>query len=508
MAGWDSRTFRTARRVGLVGKLRYVRIVVCVVLVSLLVQQAQAGWITGQGRFEKIATNPSAGYVYLYEWDLFVCPSQPNQIGPSRRLGAPPGQPPRGDGYYRVDGLPAGRYCLYVNQPDFFACPKVVPDVTVPADSGVVVNIELDVDYSTYFQDTAHSQWTDWQWTWYQTFRATGTSVRGVSWKMAGAGLYRNTWAEVAILEDNGDPDVRAWKLLGAKTNNALGADADNWVRWPSGQIPITPGKNYAVRIWVNGGCAIYKRDKDSASYPFGRAYDHNGSARNFDLNITVFVDRNNQMVTHTRLKPGPGAFVGSLHDTRWGQSFVAKSTALAAVDVFAASADENFYLIWKVRRGGPDGPQIGPTKITRGAYFASSTDLIGVGYNPDEVPLLAGQTYYIELSNPAGFTPYVQEPDNSYPDGAAFRAGHQTGYDLAMTIVEYGTARPARSPDLPDLSGDKRVDFLDYATFSNQWHASGYDLSADFDYSCLVDAMDLFRWTNYWLRRIGPIRR
>ncbi|MHC4890061.1 MAG: carboxypeptidase-like regulatory domain-containing protein [Planctomycetota bacterium] len=428
-------------------RLLFVRTIIIIAALTTSGQFTHAsGWITGQGRFEKITGVPSMGHQ-------------------SRRLGAPPGQPPTGDGYYRIDNLPAGIYSVYVNQPDFFASPKVVPNVEILDGQETVVNVDLDLDYSTYFRDSG--QWTDWQWDWYQTFLATGTSVRGVSWMMAGWGEYDGDVATIGILEDNGDPDVRNWTLLGSKTDNSISSDSDEWVRWPSGQIPLMPGKQYAVHINVTGGCAIYKRDKDGSSYPHGKAYDLNGNQQNYDLNVTVFVDRNNQSVTHTRLGPGPGLFDGGLSDIRWGQTFVATGTSLAAADLFAASGDENFDLTWRIRQGGPSGAQVGPTKTTQGAYFASSTDLVGVSYNPNDVMLVPGEIYCIEVSDTGNFTPYIQESENSYPDGAAFRNGVTTAHDLAMTIVEYTPPQQARTPDLYE---DGRVDFKDFSKLAKYW--------------------------------------
>lgn len=343
---------------------------------------------------------------------------------------------PTGDGYYRIDNLPAGRYSVYVNQPDFFASPQVVPDVQIGSTQVTQLNVDLDVDYSTYYRDSG--QWTDWgPWDWYQTFTAQGTAVRGVSWVMAGWGEYDGKTAEVRILEDNGNPNVRNWRQVGSGTDGHLASDSDEWVRWTSGEVPMTPGRQYAVDIHIDGGMAIYKRNKDAQSYQGGRAYDQDGNPQNFDLNITVFTDRG-EMVTHTSKSSGPGDFDGGHNDTRWGQSFVATGGALAAVDLFAASGQADLELTWTVREDGPGGRQIGPTKTTHGAYFASSTDLVGVSFNPDEVRLVPGETYYIEANGPAGFTPYTQQPWEPYDDGMAFRHGTPTTHDLSMTIVEY----------------------------------------------------------------------
>jgi len=125
------------------------------------------------------------GYKELYEWDLYLCPGDNSWSGVSRRLGAPPGQSPTGDGFYRIENVPAGTYSILVNQPNFFASPKVETKVQIADNQTTTQHVLLDVDYSTYFRDSG--EWTEWgPWDWYQTFKATGTSIRGVSWVMAG----------------------------------------------------------------------------------------------------------------------------------------------------------------------------------------------------------------------------------------------------------------------------------------------------------------------------------
>jgi hypothetical protein len=406
---------------------------------------ANGGTVTGHGRFLKIAGNPAMGYSELYESDLFLSPPNNSMMGPVRRLGAPPAPDPvTYDGFYRIDGMPAGTYSIYVNQPDFFISPKVVPNVNIPASGTVTVNVDLDVDYSTAF--TGDQQWTEWAWDNYQTFVAKGASVRGITWRMAGSGLYDGKVGIVKVLEDNGSANPANWKLVGWGNDPQVNADSDEWVRFNSGQIPLTAGKKYAIGVHIEGGEAIYKRNKDANSYSQGTAYDANGVARPYDLNITVFTDPadgggDDTLVTHTRKSPGPGVFDGSLNSTTWGQSFVATGTSLAAADLFAAGPT-GFALTWRVRDGGPGGPQIGPTKNVQGAYFASTTVLAGVSWNPGEITLVPGHTYYIEASNAGGFTPYLQEKWNAFADGDAYRNGTlRAGSDLAMTILEYGPA-------------------------------------------------------------------
>jgi hypothetical protein len=411
-------------------------------LAFFAVEAAEAGTVTGHGRFLRIAGNPAMGYSELYESDLFLSPPNNSLMGPVRRLGAPPGQSPTYDGFYSIDSLPAGNYSIYVNQPDFFISPKVVPNVNIPASGTTTVNVDLDVDYSTAF--TGDQQWTEWGWDNYQTFVGKGASVRGITWRMAGSGLYDGKVGVVSVLEDNGNANPANWKLVGWGNDPQVNADSDEWVRFTSGQIPLTAGKKYAVHLHIEGGMAVYKRNKDVNSYAQGTAYDGNGVVKPYDLNITVFTDPadgggDDTLVTHTRKSPGAGVFDGSLNSTTWGQSFVASGNSLAAADIFAAGPT-GFALTWKVREGGPGGPQIGPTKNVQVAYFASTTGLAGVSFNPGEIALVPGRTYYIEASNAGGFTSYLQEKYNAFADGVAYRNGTlSAAADLAMTIVEYG---------------------------------------------------------------------
>ncbi len=464
----------------------------------ICVAASGAGSITGRGRFEQIAGKPSMGYQELYEWDLFLSPSDDSMTGLFRRLGAPPGQMPTGDGYYRIDNVPAGTYSVYVNQPDFFASPKVIPNVEIANGQVRTLNVELDIDYSTYFHDTANQQWSGWEWAWHQTFLATGTNVRGVSWKMAGGNAYNGKYAKVSILEDNGNPNPRHWTELASKNDNNISADSDEWVRWPSGVVPLTPGRKHAVKIWIEGGFAVYKRDKDSSSYPHGRAYSHDGNPQNYDLCVTVFVDKNNQTVTHTRLSSGLGELSGS-GGTRWCQSFTATGEALAAADIFAASGEADMTLTWRIRRDGPGGPQVGPTKIATGAYFASSTDLIGVSYNPDQIPLVPGRKYCIEITDSQSFTPYFQESWQRYADGNAYKGSTPLNEDLAMTIVEY---IKGPEPEIADVDRDLDVDMFDFAGISAffGWRGQSGAIRQDLIRDGSVDFLELDFISRTWL--------
>lgn len=399
------------------------------------------GRVTGQARFERVKGRPARGYVELYESNLFLSPDGGTSRGPSFRLGAPPGEPPRGDGYYSLD-VPAGTWSILVNQPLFFIRPRVIPGVVVRDGRTTVQNVDLPIDYSTFYTDT----WTGWDSVWIQTFVATGASITGVSWKLAGTTA---TEIRASVHADNGNPSPATWPQVSSRAakTDGVGALTDNWVRWRSGEVPTVPGRAYAIKLTgVAGGdrkYAVFNRQKDASSYASGRAYNAGGAPQNFDLNITVFSDNDSTAILYNKTTEGLGDLRDGNFGGRWGQTFKAtRGTSLAAADVWAAGADRNWDLdfTFRVYRGGPGGPAVGPSKTTRAAFQAFGAGLHGVSYNRGEVPLTPGQTYYVEFTNPEGFNPYVMGSSaDNYPDGAAYQDRRlRQDTDLSMTIIVY----------------------------------------------------------------------
>ncbi len=395
------------------------------------------GTVAGRARFEKVKGRPQLGYIELYESNLFLCPDGGTTKGPSYRIGAPPGQPATHDGFYSLS-VPAGTWSLLVNQPLFFIRPKVLPGITVRDGQTTTRNVELPIDYSTYFTDT----WTVYDRVWIQTFTARGTSITGVSWKLAGTNA---TDVEASILADNGGANPAAWPLASAAAakRDSVANITDNWVRWRSGEVPTVPGRVHAVRLTGKAGgdlkFSVFKRDKDAQSYEGGSAYSAGGAKQGFDLNVTVFSDNDGTAVLFNKTTEGLGDLRDGYYGGRWGQTFRATAgTSLAAVDVWAAGADSNWDLdfTFQVFEGGPSGPQVGPSKTTRAAYQAFGAGLHGVSYNPGEVPLEPGRTYYVEFTNPIGFNPYVA--DDSYAGGTGFQDRSARPVDVSMTIVVY----------------------------------------------------------------------
>lgn len=448
----------------MIGTPKMARVLAAAVALGVCQEAAwgAGGRIMGRGRFEKIKGNPSMGYVEAYECNMYFLPSDSSYIGPSRRLGtvwyngSACYKTTNEGGAYCIDGLPAGLYSLVINQPKFFVAPKVIGNITIADDQTITLNPELPLDYSTYFKN----DWTGGAGTWYQTFIATGDSIRGIAFSYANQNSPGSV--EVAVLKDNGNPSVVNWQFVGSRTESSVADQTDNWVRWRSGEIPTVRGARYAVRLKANGGSGYiqpYKRNKDGSSYSGGQAYDSQGTAQTFDLCITVFTDNDGTIVTMNKRNDGFGFLCDEgFFGTRWGQTFIAKGTSLAAADVWAAGANEYWDLtfLWRVRQGGPTGPLVGPDKISRALSQASGCGHHGVSYNRREAPLTKGQTYFIEFNiydpppQSQGFNPYLMKSSpgatcdtgsetDQFDEGIAYRDNTaRPNDDVSMTIIEY----------------------------------------------------------------------
>jgi hypothetical protein len=422
-------------------KKAYLYLGVIVLLWTAAASQSLAeGTVRGEARMEIIKGQPQMGYKDLFEWNLFLSPTSSPPVGPHRRIGGD-----TGNGDFAIEDMPAGVYSIFVNQPIFFARPVVAPNVFISDGEMTVVDVDVPIDFSTYVFDN----WTGPSNEWFQTYTATGTSVTGVGFVVAGTSA---TTIEVALLENNGEPDVRDWLEVGSRLRRQVKPGGDQWVRWRSGEIPTIPGRQYAVRLRSTDGANFQPmmRGKDANSYVGGRAYNRDGTPQFFDLNVTVFVDNDGTVITMSKRECCLGNLQSQNYGQRWAQTFTAQGTSLAGVDLWAAGANGIWDLDfeWKVHEGGPDGAIIGPTKITKAGFQASGVGLHGASFNPGDVPLIPGQTYSVEvvISNPPpksnGFNPMVMDND-SYDGGIAHQYVGTTWFarpdtDLSMTLLEY----------------------------------------------------------------------
>ena len=420
------------------------------------------GRIEGRARFERIKGQPQAGWVELFEYDVFASPVQSPPIGHAVRTGMPPNMPPTLDGAYAFNVQP-GVHSILFDHPRMLGRAQLIADITVQDQQTATVYIEPKLDYSTHTLDISHT--TGNAGDWYQSFVATGTAITGIGFILAESRLID---LRVCILERDSASSIVDWPEVACRERLDVTGLVDQAMRFRTGEVPTTPGKQYAVRLAEISGAGpkLFKRDKDSKSYAAGRAFNASGAAQNFDLNLLLFTDQDYTRVTIATRTDGPGnTFVADL-TLRAGQTFKAKGRALAGANVWVKGRDTwDLDFTWRVRKDGPTGDIIGHPKTTKALLENGLTALQGVSYNPDDVPLTKGQTYFIEFSSTGGFTPYAM-PDDDYADGDAYIDNTlRFGRDWSMTLLEY--AAPFIQTDFDD---DGDVDADDLAHFQTCW--------------------------------------
>lgn len=407
-----------------------------------------AGTISGNCWIEKVKGRPG-DYLELYEWNVYISATNNAYPGQQFRVGLPPN--PRGYYSFTVAG---GMSSLFLDQPLFWGRPTVVPDVNVPSSGSINLNVQLPTDYSCAFGDNSggwgSDPWTSWAQTWYQTFVATGTSITGVDFKLAGTHATR---MQITIHRDTGG-NVTTWPQGGVtRTKMNLGSGGDQWIRYRSGEVPTVPGQRYALKLTGTNGTpnneyAIYRRIDNNDGYAQGQAYNSSGVGQNFDLYAIVFSDNDDTVIPYCARVHDGGNSGG--WEWKWSQEIQAVGGGLAGAVIYFSSSTWDVPLNFRVHSGSVTGPQIGPTKTGRGAYQATNAGIAAVSWNPGEVPLTPGVKYYLEVSgtgepNSLGLNPALfSQGDNAYPHGDAFRyETRQPGLDLHMQVVEYADADP-----------------------------------------------------------------
>ncbi len=458
------------------------------------------GTLQGHARYEKV-TGRSYGWNELYEYYINVCPDGPGS-GQRYRAGSPPGQVPIGDGSFEFT-LPAGRYSLLSSQPKFAWRGKVVSDITIADGQTTYRDAITPQDYSVAFggnsSEWGTDPWTSWANTFAQTFVATGTSITRASFKLAGkdAGDF-----DILVSIRDGGP---SGAQIGPARRVAAGAGGDAPVAWRSGEVPTVPGQTYAVRFASDGGqnFAFYARTDNGDGYAQGTAYV-GATAIGADLYACIGSDNDGTVIPYCKitnlgnlpLKPGDGWWA-----TDFGQTFRATASSLAAVEGFAVTGNTYPSITWEIRQGGPSGPIVGPVKSNQTQFQAGGVDHMGVVYNPGEVPLIPGQTYYIRCTASGGMHFLVFESGDAYPYGQAYESGGaHPDTDLYMTIYEYVsgpepgvlegtvtdpsgnpiagatvTLSPGNASDDTDASGAYRIPDLTAATYDATVVKAGY---------------------------------
>lgn len=414
---------------------------------------ALAADVVGNWRERTVKGVASSPWLEYYEWNAFYSPAG-SSSSQTCRTGACRGTLTH-DGRYIFLGVPNGPGTIYVDQPNFYAAPKVLP---VNAQGSMTIDTHPNTDYHIAFGQNSGS-WGANPWdfhggTWRQTFVATGTGINRVSFKLAAEASTIQVSIHRAIA---GPPST--WPQVGpTKQTFTNCSGCDLWVAWNYGEVPTTPGMTYAVAFRaVTGGIGFFVlREAISPGYPGGTAHKDD-TPQTYDLYACIFSNNDGTILTYqmetSDIGP-PTQWAGA-----WAQSFTARGIGLAAVGLFAQNPDAGWpadVLIHEVVPGGPQGPQIGPTKrLTHAGWYGPGTGFGGMSYNPGEISLTPGKQYLIVFSpyniNANGFNPLRRPGGDVYPFGTAYigisGGWSERPYDLSMTILEYSEAVPTPVP-------------------------------------------------------------
>lgn len=251
-------------------------------------------------------------------------------------------------------------------------------------------------------------------------------------------------------------------------------------IGWRHGNMRVEPGRKYAVRVgaYRHGGphfrLDAYLRPDRGDGYAEGNV-SVDGKPVEADLCCLIFGNGHGQLVeNHIRSEEWELFIPYYAPSRRWGQSFLSHGTSLAGISFWASSGQsvEPVKCEVRIHPNGPWDRPIGAVKVATGhpsparprirypdippivpgceAFYRLPCELYQVAYQPDEVKLEAGKTYYIEVIPSRPLMMYAD--GDYYAEGYAFyerlkvdrAAGsspytfHSERWTLAMNIVTY----------------------------------------------------------------------
>lgn len=336
------------------------------------------------------------------------------------------------DGRFVIDGLSAGRYAVCVAARDNSRPSVVAVEVPTEGDAEVdfVLGPSVEVDGDSWVQSYP---------VFYQSFRATGLGVTGLRLKAFGSGRR----VTVQLLEGEGP----SGKPVGpSRTTVSFGGEGEAAVYWSGGELPTVPGRVYTLKLSARPGERWTPGTAGRGDvYPLGRAYFGSEPRPHTDLGFAL-CEENDRLSISYAVPPGQRTVLAR----SVGQVFRARSRNVTYAAVHAAGAvPRSVFLRFSIHERGPDGRQIGPSKVT--ALSADSA----VAWLPEEVPVSPGGTYYLHIESCDGASFYAFEEPDCHSGGSAFTNGNpMPDRDLAAWVCgDIDEAQARKLPAHPEAS-------------------------------------------------------
>jgi hypothetical protein len=325
----------------------------------------------------------------------------------------------------------------------------------------------------------------------YQTMLMQCTQLYGVSVFDGPKFIWWGNKINVSVYKDNPKGEV-IWVTEGGegKSDHVSATHSDHELPrmgWRHGDMPVEPGKTYAVRAgaYTHGGdhfrLDAYIRPDRGDGYAAGQL-TVDGKPTEGDLCCLIFGNGHGQLVeNHIRSEEWELTIPRYRPSTCWGQSFTSHGVSLAGLSFWASSGQTADPVTCEITVY-PDSPKesaIGVRKVavshasplrpkirypdqpaTMPGYDSHRKlpcELYQVAYAPDEMPLVPGKQYYVEVKSSKPLSMYVD--GDYYPGGYGYYerlkadkvAGsgsylfHSDRWTLCMNIVTY--ANPGGKP-------------------------------------------------------------
>lgn len=345
--------------------------------------------------------------------------------------------------------VPAGNHTFGVSRAFGFG-PLVVPNVVVADGRTTLLDMRFHTDYHAIPGDKTlkGSVFT-------QSFVARGDSIIKAAALFATAPQARSVKYTIHHAGPDGPPVGPT--ALRPPNLNALVAS------WCHGQVPVTPGRLYCLRVEGTKGTQLDLRLSDSADPMLPLVVDGKMVP---GASLAGWVESDPPGLVSTmvcvegRINPKPDK---ERCNAEFGQTFIARGKGLAMIDFRpqVPDADGEVTIEIVVRQGGPKGRGFAHRNV-RGP----NGSVLQAVWPPGEVRTVSGEQYCIELRNPAGGGFKMSTVAGVlYPSGClAIDEVEVSHLDADMNIVEYGDdIHPPATPRSRILSGDglARIEYV-----------------------------------------------
>ncbi len=312
---------------------------------------------------------------------------------------------------------PAGTYHLAANEHGPY--PHNIRSASINVPVSGTLNVQLDDRLTLTTEGLTDLGACTWA---AQTFVATGRDLALVEViSPSGGSVVRVT------LRDGGPagPQIGPHRTL---TNGSL---FPAFARWTPGEVPLIPGRLYAVRFDGQSGpwrpAVSYRPDP----YPNGQAWFDGLPIPNADLRVSVQC-RDNGFIDGYRVDNWwrPNTY------TEYVQTFVASGAELRIAQMMLAGPGGEDLMQASVHGWAgtyPPGSQIGPTKHAN----MGENVFHGFVWGPGEVPLTPSAAYANKYRRADGQAFAIYGDTDRYSQGQAYFDGApQSGIDMAGRLV------------------------------------------------------------------------